>query len=185
MATMINGLVMRPGRSFKSPEVDKRIMRMGNLGTAAYADDWDTAPTRYYFYTAPVANTLLSWILKGTAKLGTTGGAITATPFAVVYWVLVIEREGANGTVGAFTVASVNNFYVPEQNVLASGTGILTQDTTATTAGTYRLCNWTAESSSSKKLQLGDHLVLIARTSTLPANVAIGFEFILEAYFSN
>jgi len=185
MATMINGLVMRGRLNAKAPEVDKRIIRVGNMQETVFTDSWTVTPTRYRMYLAPIANTVLSWILKGTARLMNSTDAQTAVPMVFLYWVLAIERQGAPGTFAPPTANSIGSLYVPEQNVIAHGNGMLTKDTNALTASTYRCCNWSAESASRFKLQENDVLVLIGYASGVPANVEVAFEFILEAYFSN
>lgn len=190
MSTMINGLVMRRSRTNKPPEVDRRIMSITNLtlstATGIYPNPWTPTPTRYTFYVAPVGNTLLSWKLRGTVKIVFTTDALVDVNGITVYWVLVREREGANGTFNAPLPLQTQDLYLPEAEVLAHGNAILCSEGTDTnTTGIYRCANFKAEGSVPRKLQEGDALRLIGYASTAPANTAIAYAFILDAMISN
>ena len=125
--------------------IDKRLVYVEQSLT--------TTETSSTLYLTAGACTVLGfrWSLSG---LGNTSAS------ARFFWAMVMVRDGQAAS--AFTLTNNGNFYEPEQDVVAFGTGT-TADADAGTGPT--VVYWEGTSKTSRKLRDGDNMVLIARVN--------------------
>jgi len=110
--------------------------------------------------TFPCTVTGLRWDLGSPATPETP-----QTAFSNIQWVIVLVKEGNTANDISFS-AAINTLYNPEQNVLASGYGLM---------GDPFKPSWHGTTKTMRKMQTGDSLVIVFAPGTTPsANAFFG-----------
>lgn len=168
----------------RNGEADRRILIKTNQIDTAFAESISKQPvaaSRFVFYTAPIGQKMLSCQMRGNIRLNDSTTTLVATPAAMIFWVIVVEREGASGTMPVtVTTETAFDLYQPEQNVLFKGSALLSQSTTPNTTGHTKCKNFKGFWKKTRMLQEGDSLTLVAWSANVPANVVASYTFILD-----
>jgi len=97
----------------------------------------------------------LRWSLSAIGNTTTAG---------IIYWAIVVVKDG--NTVNSMAVSDAADFYTPEQNVLAFGSGYTTDLDLAAGPGAVQ---WEGSTKTMRKLMGGDVLQIISVTDSATA----------------
>ncbi len=132
-----------PRRTGAKRPVDKLM-----IGVFKTSVDATQVTTTLATITFPCTIVGLRWDLGATTDAGTNEGS--------AFWAVVVVRDGT--TIGNLSLSDGGDFYTPEQNVMAFGATILTQNDQV-----GKSKHWNGSTKTMRKLMGGDTLVWVAQ----------------------